>query len=457
MRVPWSEKEWERVMVYGLGRSGLAAAAFLRSRGVTVVGVDRREELDLGSLAGDPGLELRLGAASTLPDAIDAVVLSPGVPRQRPMAREADARGIPVIAEVELAFPFLDGPVLAITGSNGKSTTAALTSQILRCAGLPEVLCGNFGEPLCSKIDGAVGRIFIVELSSFQLESVHLFSAQAAALLNISPDHLDRYPDVAAYAAAKARVFERQGTGSTAVLNAEDQRVMDTLGGIEHARKRFFSRRRRVTDGCYAADGVVVEAAPGSDDDELFAIDEIILEGTHNLENAMAAALLARAVGAQRQSVRRGVGSFAGLPHRMQKVSQSGGFSWYDDSKGTNVGATRESLEGFPGHSVHLILGGQSKGADFLELRGIVASKARAVYLIGEAADDIATALEGAAPIVRAGTLDEAVRQAAARAEGSESVVLSPACASFDQFDSFEHRGRRFQQLVAELDGASDA
>jgi UDP-N-acetylmuramoylalanine--D-glutamate ligase len=456
MNVPWSKNAWRRVVIYGLGRSGLAAARFLCARGVEVIGVDGRSEIDLGSLDREDRLSLCLGDEPTaLPAGVDGVVLSPGVPRDRPLLLDAEAHGVPIVAEIELAFPFLDGVVVAVTGSNGKSTTASLVAEMLRCAGMPTVLGGNIGTPLTSLVEGPAGRVFVVELSSFQLESVCLFHPHAAALLNISPDHLDRYPDLAAYAAAKRRVFERQAEGDTAVLNADDEWCRGAAADVEGARLRYFSRRTRVEDGCHVEQGEVVEVAPGRAPEPIFGVDEIRLDGTANLENAMAAALLAIACGG-REGVRPGVARFQGLPHRLQKLVERRGVTWIDDSKGTNVGATRESLGGLDDGSVHLILGGRNKGADFGSLRDMVATKVRQLYLIGEAGAEIEQVLGGEVTTTQAHTLARAVTLAAGRARPGEVVLLSPACASFDQFDDFEHRGRCFEQLVLALDGGSD-
>jgi UDP-N-acetylmuramoylalanine--D-glutamate ligase len=357
-----------------------------------------------------------------------------------------------VIAEVELAYPFLDGTVVAVTGSNGKSTTATLAAAILEESGVPAVLCGNIGEPLAAQVDGPPGRVFVVELSSFQLETVRTFRADAAALLNVTPDHMDRYPDFAAYAAAKARIFERQNESSVAILNADDPETVAIGAGVERARRRWFSLRHPVEDGCYVDGGSVVEVSTGHAT-ELFETGEVAMVGSHNTENAMAASLLALAAGAERSSLRRVVGRFDGLPHRTRRIAERGGVAWYDDSKGTNVGATLKSLEGFPDRSVHLILGGVGKGQDFAPLRDAVARKAKAVYLIGAAATEIERALAGAAPARRSATLERAVAEADAASSRGDVVLLSPACASFDQFTDFTHRGRRFKELVEALDG----
>ncbi len=456
MRAPWSpDGRFERVLVYGLGLSGRAAARLLLSRGVAVVGVDEKpqEKLDLGDLAGR--IELRAGEVpADLFTPVDGVVVSPGVPMDRPLLEDARRQGIPVIAEVELAFPFLDGTIVAITGSNGKSTTTALTGDMLRAAGHAVEVCGNIGAPLAGLVDGPgdpIGRVFVVELSSFQIEGLATFKPMAAALLNISEDHLDRYAGLAEYTAAKKRLFRDQDAGGIAVLNADDP---ETLEVVTAARKRHFSRRGPVTDGCWAdVDGRVIEATPGSPEVELFHASDVPLAGVQNLENAMAAALLARAVGAEPAAIRAALAGFHGLPHRLQRVGERDGVLFYDDSKGTNPAATAKSLEGFADGTVHLILGGRNKGADLGALTPIVRRKARRVYLIGESAGEFEQALGSAVPLERSGTLEQAVRSAAGEAAGGEAVVLSPACASFDQFRNFVHRGESFQALVRQIVG----
>jgi UDP-N-acetylmuramoylalanine--D-glutamate ligase len=449
MNGPWRNDRLERVMVYGLGLSGRAAARFLLARGAGVVGVDEKPagQLDLGDLAG----RIELATPSALPENLDLVVVSPGVPMDRPLLAEARRRGVPVIAEVELAFPFLNGPVVAITGSNGKSTTTAMAGDMARAGGLQAEVCGNIGEPLVDKVEGSPGRVFVVELSSFQIEGIVTFKPQAAALLNFSEDHLDRYGSLQAYADAKRRLFRDQDGADIAVLNADDP---ETLRLETRAHRRLFSRNGRVVDGCYAdADGRVIEVSPGSHDRELFQASDVPLAGVQNLENAMAAALLARAVGVEPAAIRDALRAFQGLPHRLQKVGERQGVTFYDDSKGTNPGATMKAIEGFADGTVHLILGGRNKDADLATLTPMVRRKARRAYLIGEAAEDFAASLDGAVPIERSGSLDRAVRSAAEQARPGEAVVLSPACASFDQFRSFNHRGDVFQDLVRGLGG----
>lgn len=449
MNGPWGSHRLERVLVYGLGLSGRAAARLLLARGAAVVAADDKA-VDLGDLAGK--IEL-LSAGSELPADIDLVVVSPGVPLDRPLLEAARRRGVPVIAEVELAFPFLNGPVVAITGSNGKSTTTAMAGEMIRAGGFPVEVCGNIGEPLADKVEGPPGRVFVVELSSFQIEGLVTFKPRAAAFLNLSEDHLDRYGSLAAYGDAKRRLFLQQDSQDVAVLNADDP---ETLRLDTGAARRLFSRLRRVEDGCHVEDGRVIEVSPGAPDLELFAAADVPLAGVQNLENAMAAALLARAVGVGPAAIRAALRGFQGLPHRLQKVGERGGVTFYDDSKGTNPGATMKAIEGFADGTVHLILGGRNKDADLATLTPMVRRKARYAYLIGEAGADFAAALGGAVPCEMAGTLDCAVRSAAERARSGEAVVLSPACASFDQFRNFVHRGQVFQELVRNIIGGPD-
>lgn len=450
-QMPWSPTEWRRAAIYGLGASGRAAARLLADRDVAVLGIDDGEpsaeaRRELEAL---PAVELVTGAAPRrLPADVDGLVLSPGVPSDRPLIAAARRAGVPVIGEVELAFPFLDGPVVAITGSNGKSTTTALTGALLAACGYPVEVCGNIGLPLAARVDGPAGRVFVVELSSFQLETVATFRPRAAALLNISPDHLDRHAGMDAYVAAKVRIFARQGPRDVAVLNADDHRVRDV---DVRSRRRLFSRLGPVDDGCYVDGAEVLEVAPGAGPVALFSCSQVPVPGVHNLENAMAAALLARALGAEGDGLRRGLAAFRGLPHRMELAGERHGVRYFDDSKATNLDATRASLEGFADGTVHLILGGRGKGTDPRQLVPMVRRKARQVYLIGEAAAELAAALAEEVPHTVVGTLDRAVAAAAGAATHGEVVLLSPACASFDQYRGFGERGDHFQALVAAL------
>jgi UDP-N-acetylmuramoylalanine--D-glutamate ligase len=450
---------WRNVLVYGLGASGRAAAAALLRRGFAVLGVDdRAPAADALSELRAAGLQLRAAVeVESLPADLDAVVKSPGVPPTRPLLAQARARGLPVIGEVELAFPWLDGDLVGITGSNGKSTTTALTGALLRGCGFPAEVCGNFGPPLASLLEGPPGRVFVAELSSFQLEDAVTLRPRVAALLNVAADHLDRHGDLAGYLAAKARIFARQGSGCTAVLNEDDSlvRALDLPQGV---RRRVFSRLRPVADGCFVDGAAVLEGHGDGRFTELFRLDDLSLVGPHNLENALAAALVARSYAGEERAppaaLRAALREFSALPHRTQLVRERRGVGYYDDSKGTNPGATERALEGFADGSVHLICGGRNKGADFGVLRDAVTRKVKALYLIGEAAAELARALRGTAPMFGTETLDRAVAAASAAAAAGEVVLLSPACASFDQFHDFAHRGETFQRLVRELPGA---
>ncbi|MEZ5313223.1 MAG: UDP-N-acetylmuramoyl-L-alanine--D-glutamate ligase [Thermoanaerobaculia bacterium] len=424
----------------------------MRRRGVEVVASDRRPADDLGveDLAHDPGVELRLGDGSAeLPRGIDAVITSPGVALDHPLLAAARAARIPVAAEVELAFHELEGTVIAITGSNGKSTTTAMTGAFVAGAGRAVEVCGNIGRPLAAVVDGPPGRTFVVELSSFQLETIHAFRPQAAALLNISPDHLDRHGDLAGYLAAKRRIFMNQTPEDRAILNADEPDVVATATAAE---RRLFSFAGEVSRGCVRRGGSVVEVAgEGDGGGELFRLADLPLPGPHNVENAMAAALLARATGVPATAIAPALRAFRGLPHRVERVAEIAGVTYYDDSKGTNVAATARSLEGFADASVHLVLGGRNKGADFGFLADVVARKARHLYFIGESASLLEKALGTTAPFSRSGTLDAAVAEAAGNAKSGEVVLLSPACASFDQFRDYIDRGERFAASVRAL------
>lgn len=448
-----SADKWQRALVYGLGISGKAAARLLRSRGVEVVGVDRRrvEDLELGDLMGDPGVDLHTGQEmESLPSGLDAVVVSPGVPPTRPLLEAARQAQLPLVAEVELASWYLAGPIVGITGSNGKSTTTALTGALLRASGFEVEVCGNIGLPLSACVGRDEDRIYVTELSSFQLQGIDRLRPRAACLLNLAPDHLDWHHDKAGYFAAKRAIFRNQTAQDAAVLNADDPRVAD-LSLV--ADRRFFSRIAPVEHGCYLEGDVVVEVAPGETPQALFSRADLELEGEHNVENAMAAALLSRAMGADGSAFPRALAAFRGLPHRVEQIEDRHGVKWIDDSKATNIAATSRSLEGYPDHSVHLILGGRNKGGDPGELAELLDRKVKRIYLVGEAADEFDKALAGIVPLELAGDLTRAVESAARRALDGDFVLLSPACASFDQYRNFSERGDHFQYLVEALHG----
>lgn len=445
-------KRWRKALVYGYGASGRAATRLLLAQGAAVTVVDARPEssFDPSDLAGESQVTWILGGEpEAVPHEVDGVVVSPGVPGDRPLLIAARRQGLPVIAEVELAFAYARGPVVAITGSNGKSTTTAMTGAMLKAAGMKVAVCGNIGVPMSESVMKAPESMFVVELSSFQLEEIASFHPRAAALLNVALDHLDRHPGLEQYLAAKRRIFLHQDERDVAVLNGDDPTVSATRCA---ARRRVFSLVDEPEDGCWIVGDEIVERAPGVSDRSLFRKQDVAVPGKHNLGNAMAAALLAVAMGAAPGSIVQGLRRFHGLPHRLEELATVAGVTWFDDSKGTNPAATIKSLSGFAPASVHLILGGRNKGLSFADLVPAVERWARCVYLIGEASSELEAALTGRVALERAVTMDKAVETAARRAHPGEVVVLSPACASFDQYRNFSERGDHFKQLVQDLE-----
>jgi UDP-N-acetylmuramoylalanine--D-glutamate ligase len=435
-----------RTLVVGAGKSGVAAANFLARRGEDVCLTDSNESPSL-PYALDERVQRSFGPQDEiLLDSIGKIVLSPGVPTTVPILQLARSKSIPVISEIELAYRHLQGTVIAVTGSNGKSTTTALIGEILRIAGRQPIVAGNIGEPLSAAIDAEKPRTYVLELSSFQLETVETFRANIALLLNITPDHMDRYPTFDAYAAAKYRIFRNQEPADFAIVNASDSRA-EARDPV--ARVWRFSSARRVTEGAFLDRDDLVMRFDGNE--RRIPRSMLKLQGTANVENALAAWLAARAAGVDDLAVQTAFGSFTGLPHRMVLVRESDGVRWINDSKGTNVDATLKSLESFAPSSVWLILGGKDKAGEFERMRDLVKDKTHGVITIGKAADRISEALEGAVTIVPAGDMQHAVEWAAKHAKQGDTVLLSPACASFDQYRNFEHRGEHFEQLVRAL------
>ena len=446
-------RELSRVAVLGLARSGRASVEALLARGVAVIASDVRTGADV-ELPSRPGLTTVLGShPESLLDSVDMVVLSPGIARTAPIVDAALARAIPVVSEIELASRLLPGLVIGITGTNGKSTTTTLTAALLSDAGIEAVACGNLGTPwIASAVEPATEepiptRAWVVELSSFQLETVRRFAPDVAVYLNLTPDHLDRYRSIDDYGAAKARIFENQREAQIAILNADDPLV----ARVSPRSRRFeFSRKQIVRLGAWM-EGETVVADVGKGPRAILDRSEISLPGTHNLENVLAALAAALPFGVTPESAARTLRSFRGLPHRTALVRVLAGVAWYNDSKGTNIDATLKSLEGFGDGRVFLILGGKDKGDDFRRLLPLAHQKVRRVLAIGKAAERVATALSAEVETSLAGTLEAAVAEAARDAVDGDVVLLSPACASFDQFRNFEHRGEVFEALVREL------
>ncbi len=449
-----------RVLVVGAGRSGLAAAAFLLSKGALVSISDREaieEREDIRRLA-SAGVTVESGG-HRLETFLrqQMIVLSPGVPADRTEIQEARKTGILVIPEIELGWMFLKGRIVGVTGSNGKTTTTALIAKLLTTAGFDAQVAGNIGIPLVSLVDRATpASIHVVELSSFQLETIDRFRPSVAVVLNVTPDHLDRHRTFEQYADAKARIFANQTKDDFAVLNADDE-TCRRYAERTQAHVRLFSRQGAVEAGAWVEAGDIVyrgglqETGAGGWEQTAFGVEEIPLKGEHNVENVLAAVCAALVLGADLKSIRDGVRAFQAVEHRLEYVATLRGVEFYNDSKATNVDATMKALEAFPGN-ILVILGGRDKGSDYGVLRPLLAQKAKGIFLIGEAADKIASQLGGEFPIVRSGTLEAAVNEAFLRAEAGDTVLLAPACASFDQFKNYEERGRVFKQLAHGLD-----
>jgi UDP-N-acetylmuramoylalanine--D-glutamate ligase len=416
MRLP------QRALVVGLARSGQAAALALARRGVTTIGADRSADLDVGRLA-DAGVEVHLGTEEErLLEGVDLLVKSPGVPGDSPLPAGARSRGVTVWSEVELGFRLLRNPFVGITGTNGKTTTSELLGAMFRMAGREVAVAGNVGRPLT----GLVGHIddaawIVCELSSFQLEDIHRLRPRIAVLLNLEPDHLDRHGTYDAYRDAKLRLFENQTEADAAIVPRD-------FGAIPGGALR-----------------IEFDAA-----DDLPA--EPLIPGAHNRENAAAATAAARAAGIEDEPIAEALRTFKGVEHRLELVAEIDGVRFVNDSKATNTSAARRGIAAYAGQPLRLILGGSLKGESFDELAEVLPASVRSIDLIGEASDDLAAALGRAGrPYRRAGDLATAVGAAAGEAEPGDVVLLSPACASYDQFRDFEERGEAFRKLVGEL------
>jgi UDP-N-acetylmuramoylalanine--D-glutamate ligase len=458
------ELSGRKVLVVGLARSGVAAARLCRSRGARVTVTDRRAATELHQAVvelGPAGVQFALGGHDERDfTGADLVVVSPGVPLALPEIAEARRQGVPVVAEVELASRFLEGlPLVGITGTNGKSTTTALTAALFRedrrvFAG------GNLGTPLSEQVvSGRPVDVAVVELSSFQLEGIERLRPRVAALLNVTPDHLDRYRDVEEYALAKARLFRNQQPGDFAVANAHDARTV-ALAGSSRAELLTFgfgpAERRAVRDTAgtvpASAEHPVVFSPEGGTP-EHYLVRCRALRGRHNRENAMAAIACARLMGVPGPAVQRALDEFPGLPHRLELVSERAGVEWVNDSKATNVDSTLVGLAAFAAGraSVVLIMGGRGKRAPYAPLRNLFPGRVKALLTIGEDAPAIERELGDLCSTEACGDLGGAVRRAGALAGAGDAVLLSPACASYDQFKNYEERGEAFRRLVAEL------
>jgi len=449
----------KNILVIGLGKTGIAAARFAAERGAAVTATDEKPEAELREALGAlEGLPLRVFTGGTDPALVagrDLVVPSPGVPPFNSLIREAEQRGIPVVSETELAFRFLRVPVIAITGTNGKTTVTTLVGHILAKAGKRAFVGGNIGSPLIGYVGGPQDDDWaVLELSSFQLQRIETFRARVAVLLNTAPDHLDYHADYAEYRRAKERIFENQQPGDLAVLNA-DEPGSTALAGRLKARVAFFSSTGVPYEGMGLRGGEIV-CRTGGREAESYPLSMIRIPGRHNAENVMAAVMAARYAGCAPGVIAEAVAGFAGLAHRIEFAGEKGGVSFYDASKGTNVSAVARALEAFE-KPVILLLGGRDKNGDFETLEPLVRRRVKEMVLFGEARGRIGERIGGLVKTQTAATLREAVHTAYADAAPGDVVLLSPGCASFDEFRSYAHRGDVFKEAVNRLENGKTA
>jgi UDP-N-acetylmuramoylalanine--D-glutamate ligase len=446
----------KRVLVVGLGKSGLSAAMFLREQGARVTVSDTRSAVALAKEIPallEAGIMVESGGHGLLTfRRQDLIVVSPGVPMDTPEVKQVVAFGLPVIGELELASRYLQGRVVAITGSNGKTTTTTLVGKIFADAGVPTLVGGNIGLPVIELVAKSTPEtVSVLEVSSFQLETVEEFHPWIAVVLNITPDHLDRHGSFESYAAAKARITERQTTEDFLVLNAEDK-AAQMVALKTKAQIFWFSGRRPIKQGAFVhGESILFVPREGAKAEPVMPVSDIHLKGSHNVENVLAAVCAARLAKIPAESIRASVAGFAAVEHRLELVKVVNGVEFYNDSKATNVDAAMKAVTSFPG-GIHLILGGKDKDSDYSLMSGMLKERVKIVYTIGSAAEKIERQLQGVVKIVPAETLRVAVAKAAKAATSGDVVLLSPACSSFDQFENYEHRGRVFRQLVNELD-----
>ncbi|HWW13500.1 MAG TPA: UDP-N-acetylmuramoyl-L-alanine--D-glutamate ligase [Candidatus Dormibacteraeota bacterium] len=449
----------KRVLVVGLGKSGVASALFLKARGarVTVSDTKSGDELrnEIPALL-DHGITVETGGHGERTfRGQDLIVVSPGVPVDAPLLVQARAMGEAVIGEIELAAQFLPGPIVAITGSNGKTTTTTLTGEILTAGGLPTLVGGNIGTPAISLAERAKPEtVIVLEVSSFQLETIQTFRPKIAVVLNVTPDHLDRHRTFEAYVDAKARIFENQRGDDFAVLNEDDPTCVG-MAARTRAQVFWFSRQKEVKQGAWVREGnILFRDGRKNAQREIMLVSEIPLKGAHNLENVLAAVCAGALMGCAPEKIWQAVRDFKAVEHRLEFVATIRGVDYYNDSKATNVDATIKALESFPAN-IHLILGGKDKGSDYAVLNALLRQRVKRVYTIGAAAGKIESQIVspkgGGVEVVHAETLENALRKANAVAEAGDVVLLAPACASFDQFRNYEERGRVFKEIVRGL------
>jgi UDP-N-acetylmuramoylalanine--D-glutamate ligase len=451
----------KRVLVVGLGKSGVASALFMKAHGARVTVSDTKSGDELRNeipVLLDHGITVETGGHGDRTfHGQDLIVVSPGVPVDAPPLVQARALGEAVIGEIELAAQFLPGPIVAITGSNGKTTTTALTGEIMTAAGFPALVGGNIGTPAISLAERAKPEtVIVLEVSSFQLETIQTFRPKVAVVLNVTPDHLDRHRTFEVYVDAKARIFENQQGSDFAVLNADDPTCV-AMAARTQAQVFWFSRQKEVRQGAWVREGNILfrdsRGEQKTSQREILQVSEIPLKGAHNLENVLAAVCTGMLMGCAAEKIRQAVCDFKAVEHRLEFVANIRGVDYYNDSKATNVDATIKALESFPAN-IHLILGGKDKGSDYTVLNDLLRERVKRVYTIGAAAAKIESQIKNV-EVVHAETLENAIRKVHAVAQPGDVVLLAPACASFDQFKSYEHRGQIFKDIVHGL--ASEA
>jgi UDP-N-acetylmuramoylalanine--D-glutamate ligase len=447
----------KRVLVVGLGKSGVASALFLKAHGALVTVSDTKSGDELRNeipVLLDHGITVETGGHGDRTfRGQDLIVVSPGIPVDAPPLVQARALGEAVIGEIELAAQFLPGPIVAITGSNGKTTTTTLAGEIMTAAGFPALVGGNIGTPAISLAERAQPEtVIVLEISSFQLETIRTFRPKVAVILNVTPDHLDRHRTFEAYVDAKARIFENQQASDFAVLNADDP-TCAAMASRTRAQVFWFSRQKEVEQGAWVRDGNIVfrdaSVEQKTQQREIMQVSEIPLKGAHNLENVLAAVCAGALMGCAPDNIRQAVRDFKAVEHRLEFVATIRGVDYYNDSKATNVDATIKALESFPAN-IHLILGGKDKGSDYAVLNELLRQRVKRVYTVGAAAAKIESQIKNV-EVVHAETLENAIRKASAIAQLGDVVLLAPACASFDQFKNYEHRGQVFKEIVRGL------
>jgi UDP-N-acetylmuramoylalanine--D-glutamate ligase len=452
------ELKGKKVLVVGLGKSGLAAAMFLRRRGAQVTVSDLRSadalSKEIPSLL-DAGILVEAGGHGLLTfRRQDLIVVSPGVPLSTPELVQVRNLGLPIIGELELAARFLQGNVLAITGSNGKTTTTTLCGEIFAAAGLETLVAGNIGLPVIEVVAQSKPDAWsVLEVSSFQLETTQSFHPRIAVILNITPDHLDRHGTFENYRAMKEKIFANQTADDSLILNGDDP-VVQQAASRARSRIFWFSRSKIVRSGAFIANGTIVFR--GSEQADLIPvvpIADIPLKGEHNVENVLAAVCAACVANIPAEVIARAIASFHAVEHRLEFVTSIHGVDYYNDSKATNVDATAKAIASFPGN-IHLILGGKDKNSDYTQLNSLLRERVKVVYTIGSAAQKIEGQIVGVTKVVHAETLEAAVDRAATQAEAGDVVLLAPACSSFDQFENYEQRGRVFKKAVMARSGA---